>query len=258
MKSKEKLTIGELQHAFKTPHGLERQKVRLILFLSQHSLHHGAFPSDYIEPMLSKYAIGDRVEAAHSGRWHETTVSGVDKAGGTYEVRSNINAATWVVNDGQIRDVSIDLMNVRSVSSAAPEKLVLAVQTSANLWDKKLKKQATSQLQCQINCLSPVAYHNSQHYTKRMIKNGWDAYVNCRKKLNLPCLSNQLVYVAEQEFFGVNMLGSFSACDWGMPEEKHVEKGECLQMMESFSKLCSFGPSCFILDTQKMIHEVIR
>ena len=64
-----------------------------------------------------------------------------------------------------------------------------------------------------------------------------------------PRLRNEFIYVGEQAFFGVTMLGTFSSGNWGMPLRDELDETQIDN---------SFGRLCFVLDRSSMIKEVSR
>ena len=89
-----------------------------------------------------------------------------------------------------------------------------------------------------------------------MIEDSWESYKTSRRANHLLNLESDLVFVAEQEFFGENMLGTFSRRDWGMPQVAELNAVEQKAVRDKFMVSCSFGRSCIVLDTAKMAKQV--
>jgi hypothetical protein len=97
-----------------------------------------------------------------------------------------------------------------------------------------------------LECVEPTPYQHSQHSRKNKVQRVSKT------------LTNTLAYVGEQEFFGVNMLGAFSACNWGVPLEEDVDDDGKRLLIKVFGSLFTFGSSCFVADDSLCKKKVIR
>ena len=194
------------------------------------------------------------MEAVLDGRWHKADVFALLPGKETYSVQHD--GHQWKASGAYIRDTTIDLSNVDAIQAAPPKMLVRALQTSAAVQKKKMEKKIANQLQCYKTCRPPVRYVYSHHYSRRMVGDSWETYNAGRQENNLICLESDLVFVAEQEFFGEIMLGTFSKQHWGLPQVEEVNAEEIKAVREKFMTTCSFGRSCIVFDTAKMAKQV--
>jgi len=204
---------------------------------------------------IFRHKVGDTVEALLKDTWHRARVSKVNEDGG-YAVMTQ--SVTWEVTDDLIRDVMMDLDDEQTIYSANHDRLVRVLQALAMKEKDRLRKLADTQLHCHVTCVAPVLYKYSQNYHKRMVRGGWDSFVEERKAMLQPCLQNEYIYVGEQAFFGVTMLGTFSSGNWGMPLRDELDETQIDILVKSFKEKNSFGRSCFVLDRSSMIEEVSR
>lgn len=202
---------------------------------------------------LPRHAAGDTVEALLKDTWHRAEVSEVNKDG-SYAVKTQ--DVTWRVTPNLIRDVVMDLDNVDTIHHVNHEKLVRAVEAMAKKKKEEIKRLARNQLQCHVDCIAPVPYEHSQNYQHRRVEDGWSSFVQTRQQMKQPRLRNEFIYVGEQAFFGVTMLGTFSSGNWSMPLEGELNAEQETDLFDTFKEKSSFGRSCFVLVRTAMINEV--
>ena len=118
------------------------------------------------------------------------------------------------------------------------------------------KKKGKDQLVLHLSQVTPTPFRYSQHFARQNHGKTWETFERDRNTCGLPSTENALAFVGEQMFFGVNMLGAFSACDWGVPTSDDIKQEDLASMRIKFKNLFSFGKSCFVLETEKMESEV--
>ena len=190
----------------------------------------------------------------NNGRWHKATVT-KNARKNMYSVKSEAGT-TWDASKDNVRDMPLNIHDIHMLSTANNDVVLHAVKEKAKRYEIKREQAATKQLESLLSCLTPTPYKYSQHYQSRQHDGGYEAYTKQRSDDKLPEIMGKLVYVGEQDFFGTNMLGAFSTTNWGMPTEGMLSKPEREALNEMCKKKFSFGPSCFIVDIEKMVKKV--
>jgi hypothetical protein len=210
------------------------------------------------KPKTALHEVGDLILALHCGRWLKATVETLQSGRWSKYLVKGDDKITWQVTKDDIRELPLNILDVKVLETADDERIIRAVRTRAKRWEKKMQQLQQQQLKSLLQCLNPTRYKYSQHYQSLGYTGGYDAYTTERSKKGLPDLDGTLVYVGEQNFFGTNMLGAFSAADWGMPLDKDVTQ----KQKTALNKMCrtefSFGRSCFVVDVANMVREVLR
>jgi hypothetical protein len=196
------------------------------------------------------------VEAKIDGAWRPATViTSATKSGSTvYTVKDQTK--TWEVGPDKVRQNLIDLGSVDSMQNADHSTLIHALALREHQNELLEKKKGKHQLVIHLSQVTPTPFRYSQHFARQNHGKTWEAFKGDRAKSGLPGTENALAFVGEQMFFGVNMLGAFSACDWGVPPRGDIKDEELASMRIKFKNLFSFGKSCFVLETEKMKSEV--
>ena len=173
-----------------------------------------------------------------------------------YEVKSDAGLP-WIVGKDDIRELPLNILDVTELATADEKKVLRAVKIRAERWKESIQRLKKQQLKSLLQCLIPTPYIHSQHYQSRGNTGGYDTYTDKRSEKGLPDLVGPLVYVGEQNFFGTNMLGAFSATDWGMPNEDEMTQQQKNAVNDMCKKEFSFGRSCFVVDISAMVLEVL-
>jgi hypothetical protein len=177
------------------------------------------------------------------GSWHKALVVVVKQLRKKPQYTVENLAGSWDVDSNAIRAVPVDLRSLFLEDSMGA----------------KNKREDEAQLWNHIHCVPPTPYEHSQHFKRRNITGiSWNDFVRERENSREPNLENKLAFVGEQVLFGNNMLGTFSACDWGIPKYEDADKATKDGLKSFFCKHFSFGNSCFILEREKLTEKVAR
>ena len=188
------------------------------------------------------------VQVKIDGMWREAMIIESKITRNTRQYEVVCNKKTVLVPANEHRDTTMDLRDITKIRHTPHALLIEMLQLDAAQKAAKMKAQEDRQLQYHLSCTCPTPYQYSQHFGQRGLVGGWATFEENRSTLGTPNLSNPLGYVGEQVFFGVNMLGTFSACNWSVPRQRDTSTVEKLHLKHVFRKLFSFGDSCFLLD----------
>jgi hypothetical protein len=210
------------------------------------------------KPKNALHEIDEEILALHCGRWIRATVIKKNVGRGRkYEVKGDAGL-TWSVGKDDIRELPLNILDVKELETADVEKVLREVNIRAERWEKKIQQLKKQQLRSFLQCLIPTRYIYSQHYQSRGNTGEFETYTRDRSKTGLPDFDGPLVFIGEQNFFGTNMLGAFSATDWGMPLESEVSQEQKIALNNMCKKEFSFGRSCFVVNISDMVHEVVQ
>jgi hypothetical protein len=196
-------------------------------------------------------------EARKEGVWIKASVSNivVEENKKTYTVVSGND--TWDVEPDEVRQHEVNLHNMESMKKAEHETLLNALALSVDREELEMRRKVANQLNVHLCLIRPTPYRYSQHFAGRYQNEEWQKFKADRVTSRVPSIKNKLAYVGEQDFFGVNMLGTFSACDWGVQKRNEIKKEDQATLDKAFKNHFSFGNCCFILDECKMLEQVI-
>ena len=172
-----------------------------------------------------------------------------------YEVE--VDKIPRFVKADEVRDATIDLTNMSAIRDADPAQFIMAMELQEAQKLRNMRKIEDRQLQDHLSCTRATPYQYSQHFGRRCFGGEWENFKEIRNNSGTPALANALGYVGEKEFFGVNMLGTFSSCNWGVPKESDVDAAGKAKLKKVFADFFSFGKSSFVLELSSLEAKVI-